>query len=116
MAREIAAGAIPGAEKARSGREEEVFAWISEAGLPLPERNVYIPSSFGFDWEVDLLYRDPPVAIEVSPYDTHMEPGTYGKDGRKRNDLDLMGYRVIVVTDETTGAEFLALLRHHLGR
>ena len=115
MAREIAASALPGAEKARSGREEEVFNWILEAGLPLPERNVYIPSSFGFDWEVDLLYRHPPIAIEVSPYDTHMELGTYGKDGKKRNDLDRMGYRVIVVTDETTRSEFLALLRHHLG-
>jgi hypothetical protein len=116
VARDVAACAPAGAERARSGKEDEVFRWIVDAGLEAPQRSVYIHSSFGFDWEIDLLYRRPPIAIEVSPYDTHGSPETYVKDGRKRNDLELMGYTVIVVTDHTTRSEFLSLLRHHLGR
>jgi hypothetical protein len=115
IARDIAASAIPGAEKAKSTKEDEVFGWIMGAGFPLPERNVYIPSSFGWDWEIDLLYRHHRIAVEVSPYDTHMDPDIYEKDGTKRNDLERQGYRVIVVTDAMKCSEFLALLGSFLG-
>lgn len=115
LAREIALATTPGAEKARSGWEEMVMGWILEARLPAPERNILIPSSFGFDWEIDLLYRRPPIAIEVSPWDTHGDPDTYIKDNRKREDLESMGYRVMVVTEESQRYSFLERLRTHLG-
>ena len=116
LAREIAENASPGAGKARSRKEEEVFGWILESGLPLPERNVFIPSSFGYDWEIDLLYRTGPlIAVEVSLHGIHGDPAVYAKDMRKREDLESQGYKVIVVTDETTRSEFLAKLRRHLG-
>jgi hypothetical protein len=116
IARDIAENATPGAEKARSRKEEDVFNWILEAGLPLPERNVYIPSSFGYDWEIDLLYRkERRIAIEVSLHGIHGDPAVYAKDIRKHDDLRDQGYKVIVVTDETTRSGFLTRLRRELG-
>lgn len=115
VAREIVENATPGAAKARSRKEEEVFGWILDAGLPLPERNVYIPSSFGYNWEVDLLYREGrSIAIEVSLHGIHGDPLVYAKDVRKREDLESQGYKVVVVTDETKRDEFLAQLRKYL--
>ena len=78
-------------------------------------RNVYIPSDFGFSWEVDLLYRHARLVIEVSPHGIHGDPDVYAKDVRKREDLEAQGYKVIVVTDETTRSEFLGKVRKHLG-
>jgi hypothetical protein len=115
VAREIAENATPGAANARSRKEEDVFNWILEDGLPVPERNVYIPSNFGFNWEIDLLYRHARLVIEVSPHGIHGDPDVYAKDVRKREDLEARGYKVIVVTDETTRAEFLGKVRKHLG-
>ena len=115
LAREIAESASPGSERARSRKEEEVFNWILESGLPLPERNVYIPSSYGYDWEIDLLYRQIElVAIEISLHGIHGDPRIYAKDLRKREDLEDQGYKVMVVTDETRQEEFIAKLRKNL--
>ena len=116
LAREIALSTTPGADKARSSWEEMVMGWIIEAGLPIPERNVYIRSSFGHEWEIDLLYRKPPIAIEVSPWDTHDDPNTYLKDERKRKDLEAMGYTVLVVMDPSEQTSFIHLLNRHLSR
>lgn len=115
VAREMAENATPGADRARSRKEEEVFNWILEEGLPLPERNVYVPSSFGYDWEIDLAYREGrPIAIEISLHGIHGDPAIYAKDVRKREDLERQGYKVLVVTDETTRSEFLKQLRRYL--
>jgi hypothetical protein len=113
-AREVIENLTEGAEKARSGKEEEVFRWILEAGLPLPERNVYLPAAAGHKWEVDFLYRQEMGVIEVSMYDIHADPEVWEKDQRKRQDLENQGYRVITVTGRTTRDEFLETLRRFL--
>jgi hypothetical protein len=116
LAREIAGNVAPGAERAKSRKEDDVFNWILEAGLPLPERNVFIPSSFGFDWEIDLLYRERrKIAIDISLHWLHGDPDVYDKDVLKREDLEDQGYKVIVVTDKTTRSKFLAKLERYLG-
>lgn len=116
LAREIAEGTSPGAEKARSAWEETVFDWIADASLPLPERNAEVQSSFGFPWEIDLLYRVPPTAIEVSPWEWHSDPDTYKKDLRKRADLEALGFKVIVVSDLSERDRFLKDLTSALSR
>ena len=117
LAREIVQTVTPGAEKAKSRKEEDVFNWILEAGLPLPERNVYIPSSFGFDWEVDFRYSEEGrIVIDVSLHWLHGDPEVYAKDVRKKDDLENQGYKVIIVTDATGRSEFLNQLERELKR
>jgi hypothetical protein len=118
VARTIIENLTEGAEKARSAKEEEVYRWILEDGLPLPERNVFVPSLDGHLWEIDLRYGEGPegpTAIEISLYDIHAEPETYWKDQRKREDLENQGYRVLVVHDRTERTKFLKTLRRTLG-
>lgn len=111
LARKIVGDCAPGAEKAKSAREDEVYGWLVEDGLPAPERNFKICSSFGWDWEIDLFYPGKQHGIEVSPYWHHSDVTTYERDNLKTNDLASMGIGITKVTDETTREQLLRLIR-----
>lgn len=115
-AREIAQGTTQGAERARSQREEEVYRWIVEAGLPAPERNYLVQSSFGWKWQIDLFYPNDSVGVEVSPYWWHGDPEIREKDNMKRLDLASMGITIIEATDRTQPYELIRALRPRLSR
>lgn len=114
-ARQICDMTDPSIRRTRSAREVEVFDWIKSAGLKPPARNVRIPSSFGWDWEIDLYYHDARIGVEVSPYDMHGGPETFHKDRLKEADLQVQGIRLITVTDETDPGLFVHQLRALLG-
>jgi hypothetical protein len=110
LARSIADGTSPGAARAKSAREDEVYNWLVEAGLPAPERNFTIASSFGWDWEIDLFYQDRKHGIEVSPYWHHGDHRIYERDNLKINDLRTMGITITKVTDDTTRSQLLKVV------
>lgn len=116
VARQICEMTDPSIRRTRSAREVEVFGWIKDAGPDLPARNVRMPSSFGWDWEIDLYYPEDRLGVEVSPYDIHGGPTTFHKDRLKEADLQLQGIRLVTVSDETDPGLFIHQLRVLLGR
>jgi very-short-patch-repair endonuclease len=82
---------------ARTKSQNEVlFLEICErAGLPLPETNVRIAG-----WEVDALFRDQRVAVEIDGYGNHRSPAQVRRDRRKDQALRQNGLTPIRYSDE----------------
>lgn len=49
-------------------------------------------------WEVDVLFRDPKIAVEVDGLAFHTDPEVFQRDRVKQNELALMGYQVLRFT------------------
>jgi predicted transcriptional regulator of viral defense system len=82
---------------ARTKSQNEVlFLEICEAaGLPMPETNVYIAG-----WEVDALWRDQRVAVEIDGYGNHRSPAQVRRDRRKEFTLRQHGLTPVRYSDE----------------
>lgn len=112
--RRAIASTDPSAARAKSQFEDRIFDQIVALGYPPPERNVKIPGSYGFDWEVDLYYPKLRKGVEVSPSVTHGIE-THNKDRRKELDLKVKGIDIVTVTEETQRNELRSALRVLLG-
>jgi very-short-patch-repair endonuclease len=77
----------------RSEAEERLLSLIRSAELPNPEVNVPV---HGF--EVDFLWRDHGLAVEVDGYTYHSDPHAFERDRARDAKLAAHGYRVIRVT------------------
>jgi very-short-patch-repair endonuclease len=90
-------------QRTRSAPERKLLVLIRAAGLPEPEANVRIGG-----WEVDLLWRDERLIVEVDGYAAHSSPRAFERDRRKTAALQALGYVVLRVTPrqiaEHTGA------------
>ncbi len=82
---------------ARTKSQNEVlFLEICEAaGLPLPETNVYIAG-----WEVDALWRQQGIAVEIDGYGNHRSPAQVRRDRRKEFALRKHGLTPLRYSDE----------------
>jgi predicted transcriptional regulator of viral defense system len=75
---------------------ETMFVEISEeAGFPLPEINVYIAG-----WEVDALWREERIAVEIDGYGNHRSPAQVRRDRRKDLALRAAGVIPLRYSDE----------------
>ncbi len=75
---------------------ETIFVEISEeAGFPLPEINVYIAG-----WEVDALWREERIAVEIDGYGNHRSPAQVRRDRRKDLALRAVGVIPLRYSDE----------------
>jgi very-short-patch-repair endonuclease len=81
-------GGTPGLTRSRA--ERHLLTAIRRAGIPEPAVNV----RFG-RWEVDLLWRDHRVAVEVDGYSSHSSPRAFERDRRKTSELEDAGLRVL---------------------
>ena len=79
----------------RSEAERRLLELIRAAGLPEPETNVRI---HGF--EVDFLWRERRVVVEVDSYAWHSGPAAFKRDRRKDVYLTGHGLQVMRVTWE----------------
>ncbi len=77
----------------RSEAERLLFSLVRRAGLPRPETNVRVE---GF--EVDFLWRDARLVLEVDGYAFHRHRAAFETDPRRDQALMAGGYRVIRVT------------------
>ena len=66
---------------------------IRAARLPAPETNVQL---HGF--EVDLLWRDQKLVVEIDGYAFHSTRRSFERDRRKDRELGAKGYRVLRLT------------------
>ena len=78
-----------GPRLSRSPPERRLLRAIRDAGLPEPETNVMVGR-----WEVDFLWRDAGLAVEVDAYSTHSSPRAFERDRRKDADLAARGLMV----------------------
>ena len=77
----------------RSKAERLMLKLIREAGLPTPETNVRIAG-----WEVDVLWREQRLVVEIDSYRFHSSRQSFERDRRKETALVAVGLRVARVT------------------
>ena len=66
---------------------------LRAAGLPEPEVNARLES-----WEVDFLWREERLVVEVDGYAIHSSPQVFERDRRKTAELQDAGFLVHRVT------------------
>ncbi len=77
----------------RSGGERAFRAIVKRSGLALPQANVHVGG-----WEVDALWPDQRLVVEIDGFDGHSSRSAFERDRRKSASLETAGYRVIRVT------------------
>jgi very-short-patch-repair endonuclease/predicted transcriptional regulator of viral defense system len=77
----------------RSEAERLALDLIRKAGLPAPEVNSPLHG-----YEVDLLWRDARLVVEIDGYAFHSSRRSFENDRRRDQHLAALGYRVIRVT------------------
>lgn len=83
----------------RSGLEQRVGRWLTDAGLHGWERNFAVPVAEGPPIEVDFAWPGQRVALEVSPFVTHGARAQQTRDIERRRLLVETGWRVTEATD-----------------
>jgi hypothetical protein len=86
----------------RSELERRALDLVAAAGLPTPAANAGIA---GIDGEVDLLWVDHAVVVEIDSARYHSSRRAFERDRRKSAELTALGYRVIRVTDRQLTTE-----------
>jgi predicted transcriptional regulator of viral defense system len=77
----------PKLARTKSELEAMFFEICEAAGFELPELNQYVGA-----WEVDALWREERIAIELDGYGNHHSPAQLRRDRRKEMDLRIAGY------------------------
>jgi very-short-patch-repair endonuclease len=77
----------------RSEAERRLRGLIRAARLPRPETNARVAG-----WEVDLLWREQRLVVEVDGFAFHSSRHAFERDRRRDGDLVAAGYRVVRFT------------------
>jgi very-short-patch-repair endonuclease len=77
----------------RSEAERILLELIRTARLPAPEANVELRG-----WEVDFIWRDRKLVVEVDGYAFHASRRSFERDRRRDRELQAAGYRVLRFT------------------
>jgi very-short-patch-repair endonuclease len=77
----------------RSGAERRLLLLIRRARLPEPETNARVGR-----WEVDMLWREQRVVVEVDGYATHSSRAAFEADHARDAELRALGYVVLRFT------------------
>ncbi|MBB4662596.1 hypothetical protein BDZ31_002182 [Conexibacter arvalis] len=88
-----------GGDRTRSDLEELFLSLVARAGLPRPRTNVWFPSPDGGGVEVDAVWRDERVAVELDSWRHHRGRDAFERDRRKANALLLAGWTVLRFAD-----------------
>lgn len=90
----------PELARARSGKEVKFFELCEADNLPLPELNAEIAG-----WEVDALWREQRLAVEIDGPGNHRSPAQIRRDRRKELDLRAAKLLVLRYSDEQVDEE-----------
>ena len=77
----------------RSEAERRALELIRAARLPTPETNVHIHGH-----EVDLLWREQRLVVEIDGYAFHSSRRSFERDRRKDRELAAAGYLILRIT------------------
>jgi very-short-patch-repair endonuclease len=86
---------LPRLARTKSQNEVLLLEICEAAGLPLPETNVWVAG-----WEVDALWREQHIAVEIDGYGNHRSPAQVRRDRRKELALRKHGLTPIRYSDE----------------
>jgi very-short-patch-repair endonuclease/predicted transcriptional regulator of viral defense system len=81
--------------RARSGIEIQLFELCEAARFPLPELNARVAG-----WDVDALWREQRIAVELDGPDNHRSRGQTRRDRRKEFELRATGLTVVRYSDD----------------
>jgi hypothetical protein len=87
--------------------EDRLYRWIVEAGLPAPERQVWVTLD-GASRQLDLAYLELKIAIEFDGWDRHQARRRFDTDRARTIDLQLAGWLVLPFTSRTSRDEVVA--------
>ncbi len=93
-----------GPHRTRSQNERRLLEIVRNAGLPLPQTNVFVAGE-----EVDAYWPEHRLAVEVDAFFTHGDRVAFERDRRKRAALTVRGVTVLALTDRRLAAEPLAV-------
>jgi hypothetical protein len=93
--REALARHQPALARTHSGLEVMLFELCEENHVPLPEINGRI-----MGWEVDALWREQRVAVELDGPGNHRSPAQIRRDRRKEHELRAAAFVVLRYSDE----------------
>lgn len=94
-----------GSGLSRSDGEIAMWEALLASGLPRPERNVRLQ-----DYEVDFLWRELRVIVEVDSYQHHLRKASFESDRAKDAALEARSYTVLRFTANQIGREPLAVI------
>ena len=77
----------------RSPLEAEFIEFVRATGLPEPETNVFIEG-----YEIDAVYREAKLIIELDGYETHGTRAAFDRDRERDRKLAAKGWRTIRLT------------------
>ena len=78
----------------RSGLERRFIDLCDRAGLPRPAANLWIG-----EHEVDMSWPGHRLVVELDAHETHRTRAAFERDRRRDATLQIMGYRVLRITD-----------------
>jgi very-short-patch-repair endonuclease len=107
------AGRAAGATRTRTELEERFLSLLAREALPRPEVNASLNG-----YEVDFLWRERGLAVEVDGRDVHATAAAFERDRERDRVLQAAGWRVIRITWrqlERTPTDVAADLRRLLG-
>ena len=85
----------PSLARTKSGLEVLFLEICERAKIPPPEVNVYVGG-----WEVDALWREQRIAVELDGYRNHRSPAQVRRDRRKELALRGIGYTPLRYSEE----------------
>ena len=94
----VTAAFRPGTTPTRNELEEAMLAICDGAGVPRPRVNAWIPFPEGGGAEVDFLWREQRLVVEVDGYETHGTRRAFEHDRARDRRLKLLRYEVIRFT------------------
>jgi very-short-patch-repair endonuclease len=98
-----------------SDLETRVLRALVHAGLPLPRQQLRV-SVGPRRYYIDLAWPEVKVALEIDSWVYHQWRSRFDGDRAKRNDLLLLGWKVIQVTDAMSDDEVVAVVSAALAR
>lgn len=90
-------GAATTPQRTRSADEARLLAAVRAAGLPEPEMNAWMTHGGGEEWQVDALFREARVIVEVDD-DRHRTRHAFELDRHKDAVRQAAGFRTLRVT------------------
>lgn len=82
----------------RSVLERRFVRLVRDAGLPLPETNAWLTLGAGEEWQVDALWRDHAVIVELDGWTTHRTRRAFENDRARGARLTTAGFRLLRIT------------------
>lgn len=106
---EVLVARLTGYVAGDSNLEAHIIRAIQAAGLPMPTAQQRIEVR-GAHYRIDLSYPEHMIAIEIDSWAYHQWRSTFDRDRAKRNDLTLLGFNVLQVTDGMTDHAIVELI------